>query len=482
MGGRRDNALMDDAKGRGRRRPRASDLVQPLGDITPIFHRRQIAVGTDDSGRTFLARPQTVLVDSEHDPKKRSLIADRVARWDEGQAAELRTVRPERRQRTLTVRLPKGEPRSIAREEGRWSLEPAQRLLDELRDDGIQGQLNTVVFARSMRGDPVGDGAGGQWVGDHAFPGVPTTDTPSGFLAIPTSAQPAESPPFFRRELGLADSRTPKVLVLDTGLATSQQRGSHRPQHHFLSRCHVHTPWETSATVGAADDEDEIDDDGLGLVDYEAGHGTFIAGVIRQICPDAEIDAAGVLSSFGDGDIGTVLGALRRVLPLLKEADRSPDLVVMSFGGYFPNDDPGAFGAELLELLGDAVGVAAAGNDNSSRPQFPAALPGVIAVGALGENSRAYFSNYGCWVDACAPAIDVVSTFFTEAEEVIGGTVTRRWEDWARWSGTSFSAPKVAAAIAQEMYLYGGTAKDAWGRLSTPKHFRYPDLGVVVNV
>ena len=40
-----------------------------------------------------------------------------------------------------------------------------------------------------------------------------------------------------------------------------------------------------------------------GLLDFEAGHGTFIAGIVRQICPDAEIHPAGVLSSFGEGSV-----------------------------------------------------------------------------------------------------------------------------------------------------------------------------------
>jgi hypothetical protein len=40
----------------------------------------------------------------------------------------------------------------------------------------------------------------------------------------------------------------------------------------------------------------------------------------------------------------------------------------------------------------------------------------------------------------------------------------------------------VAAAIAQEVYLSGGTAASAWHRLSDWKKFRYPDLGIVFNI
>ena len=80
------------------------------------------------------------------------------------------------------------------------------------------------------------------------------------------------------------------------------------------------------------------------------------------------------------------------------------------------------------------------------------------------------------------PAVDVVSTFFDGVDETLPDGRSKRFEGWARWSGTSFAAPKVAAVIAQEMYLHGGTAKDAWKRLTSHKHYRYPDLGIVFNV
>jgi hypothetical protein len=51
------------------------------------------------------------------------------------------------------------------------------------------------------------------------------------------------------------------------------------------------------------------------------------------------------------------------------------------------------------------------------------------------------------------------------------------------WSGTSFSAPIVAAAIVREMTRGGGTARDAADRLlRAPGLLRLPDLGVVVNL
>ena len=168
--------------------------------------------------------------------------------------------------------------------------------------------------------------------------------------------------------------------------------------------------------AGAIDDEDEYDDDGSGTLDFEAGHGTFITGIIQQLCPDAEVHVAGVLSSFGDGDVATVIAAFETAL-----THAGPfDLVILSLGGYMTDDDGTVFGAALDRLIGDGLGVAAAGNQSTSRPYFPAALPSIVGVGALGEGDKAWFTNFGGWVDACAPGIDVVSTFFTGDSDAPG--------------------------------------------------------------
>ena len=158
------------------------------------------------------------------------------------------------------------------------------------------------------------------------------------------------------------------------------------------------------------------------------------------------------------------------------------DLVVMSFGAYFLADHPGLFGARLTSVLGNALGVAAAGNQQGCRPYFPAALPDVIAVGSCTSAGRSWFSNFGPWVEACAPATDVCSTFFGDFTEVVDDRPGRRFRDWARWSGTSFAAPKVAGAIAQEMYVSQVSAREAWRRLSSTDRLRIPDLGVVFNI
>ena len=191
-----------------------------------------------------------------------------------------------------------------------------------------------------------------------------------------STAEPAEQPRDLRQRLNLADRRRPQILVLDTGLRTVSDRrsGVLRPEHDFLECCIVHDSWKNPGP-GAdgrfpVDDEDEPDDDRTKTLDFEAGHGTFISGVIAQLCPDAEVHTSGVLSSFGDGDVSGVVAGLRAGLA----ASESPiDIVVMSFGGFFADDEPGLLGESLERLLGERVlVVAAAGNQATCRPFFPA--------------------------------------------------------------------------------------------------------------
>ena len=357
-----------------------------------------------------------------------------------------------------------------------------------------------MVFGEQVvKGNPLG--APATWAGEMAFLGNVIETKPDehgvSHKVLVSTAEPAEEPRFVRRRLNISARRRPQILVLDTGLRTVVDRdgGERRPEHAALECCKVHTGWRDAQPDGSGripiDDEDEPDDDGTKSLDFEGGHGTFIAGIIAQLCPDADVHIGGVLSSFGDGDVAGVVAGLQAGLAT---ADPPIDLVVMSLGAFLADDEPGLFGESVLQLLGDKViGVAAAGNQATCRPFFPAALPRVIGVGAVTAAGRAWFSNFGGWVDACAPGVDVVSTFLTfdEVADLFpdeSAFTPRVYRGWASWSGTSFSAPKVAAVLAQEMYLNLNdagsdliTAREAWRRLTTHDHLRMPDLGVVFN-
>ncbi len=434
-----------------------------------MFVRRRIAVGLDADGGVVLARPDNLLVERG----AREGIVDYLRQQDliGGLVDSVDETGPGR---TTTVRLRVREPDTI-NQEPRWSLESAVIVRDGLRRAEFVADLNHVTLgAPSVTGNPLG--APANWAGDIPFVGR-IAETKSGNRLLLSTAEPAVAPTFLRKALSIKDLKPPRVLVLDSGLRTANAAGQ-APEHEELGCCKLNGDWQSSTVIGEPDDEDEPDDDRTGTLDFEAGHGTFISGIVRQICPDAEIFSAGVLSSFGDGDTRGVLESLQRV----NEAAADPfDIVVMSFGAFLENDDPGLFAAELTAALGDTLAVAAAGNDMSCRPYYPAAIPGVIAVGGLAADGKAWFTNFGDWVDACAPAVDIVSTFFCDFTELIDGEAHRVYSGWARWSGTSFAAPKVAGLIAQEMYLAQVTAKEAWRRLTSHRHLRVGDLGVVFN-
>ncbi len=81
--------------------------------------------------------------------------------------------------------------------------------------------------------------------------------------------------------------------------------------------------------------------------------------------------------------------------------------------------------------------VAAAGNNNSSTPFYPAAYPPVLAISGTDRNDRRYSgSNFGNWIDVAAPAVSVYSCLWP-------GTNT-----YGNKTGTSMARPHAAGLVA----------------------------------
>jgi subtilisin family serine protease len=232
------------------------------------------------------------------------------------------------------------------------------------------------------------------------------------------------------------------------------------------------------------------------FLDPQGGHGTFVAGVIRKIAPGARLAVHRVLRATGEADIHTVVAGIAALRAAVAAAGLTLDVLNLSFGGYTRRDRPSStLIAALAPLIrAGTVVVAAAGNNASWRPFYPAALPQVVGVGAVSGRGPARFTNYGPWVDACAPGVDVVSTFFDERAGDLNQVqlaphpwstqaLPARFPGFARWSGTSFAAPAVAGAIVESAWAWQVTAADAATRLLRDWHrYRVPDLGVVVNI
>ena len=125
----------------------------------------------------------------------------------------------------------------------------------------------------------------------------------------------------------------------------------------------------------------DVESDGYG--DAEAGHGTFIAGLILQVAPAATVYIVKVLDSHGLGDDLTVAKAMEQ-LP------QDIHIVNLSLGGYTDDDSGPLAIANALRIMRKQRGavVAAAGNAGSPRPFWPAAFKQVLGVGAVEKNDR----------------------------------------------------------------------------------------------
>ena len=146
--------------------------------------------------------------------------------------------------------------------------------------------------------------------------------------------------------------------------------------------------------------------------------------------------------------------------------DQSPDLLSLSAGVYTENDLPPLSFSDFRARHPDIPLIAAAGNDSTNRPFYPAAFPWAVGVGALAadQRHRAWFSNFGDWVKVYALGEGMVNAYATGVytyQEPPKQPAKQTFYGMARWDGTSFSTPLVAGLIAEEMTRSGSSAEDA---------------------
>jgi subtilisin family serine protease len=220
-----------------------------------------------------------------------------------------------------------------------------------------------------------------------------------------------------------------------------------------------------------------------GLLDPLAGHGTFIAGVVRQRCPDATLMVVPVMHGDGVTDEAFLVETLSllyvRQLLVHSRRGKGPAIDVLSLSLGYYHETPGAFDDEpafssvlrAIAATGVAV-VAAAGNGGTNQEFYPAAFAvaggfdvSVTSVGSLNPDGSAVsvYSNTGSWVTAYRCGTAVVSTMPTTFDGSLRPVLAQpAAHDPARgtcdpddfscgfglWSGTSFAAPAYAGDVA----------------------------------
>jgi thermitase len=197
------------------------------------------------------------------------------------------------------------------------------------------------------------------------------------------------------------------VAVLDTGIVLSHPDLQHR----------IVAGWDFV-------DSDACPDDGH-------GHGTTVTGVMGADSNNGE-GIAGVswhnpTLCVRIGTAGGYTSGSMMAQGVAYAADQGARAINLSFAG------PGylASVATAVDYAWNkgAVVVAAAGNSADTMPYYPAALPHVVAVSGLGSyDTLIDYSNYGAWIDVCAPA---------------GSLTTDALVGYANWGGTSIAAPYV---------------------------------------
>ncbi len=177
------------------------------------------------------------------------------------------------------------------------------------------------------------------------------------------------------------------------------------------------------------------------------GHGTFVAGVaaaqtnnavgVAGAGYDTRILAAKITDSDGYVSIDDEVAGIKWA------ASHGANIINLSLGG--PDSSATEKAAVQYAQQRGVLVVAAAGNDGGSAREYPAAYPGVIAVGATepSAHARAAFSNYGSWVTLGAPGVGIYSTVPKGVTDYFDSPT-----GYDSGDGTSFATPIVAGEAA----------------------------------
>lgn len=213
------------------------------------------------------------------------------------------------------------------------------------------------------------------------------------------------------------------VAIIDTGVDLTNPM--------FQSNLHPASISFVGSPGELQDAGNGINDDNQGAIDEMVGHGTWVAGIIRYVAPDATLMPIRTLNDEGFTDAFTLAKAIYHA------TDYGADVINLSLGSLAE--------VRIVERAIDeasergVIPVAAAGNQGRAQPEYPAGnnkAAGIAAVeldGTLTDFSN-YSGNSGSErVLLVAPGVSIIGP-------IPGG--------YGEASGTSAAAPLVSGTAA----------------------------------
>ncbi len=211
-----------------------------------------------------------------------------------------------------------------------------------------------------------------------------------------------------------------KIAIIDTGIMSTHEDlvGSVVGGYNFVADNYAYTDDNGHGTHVA------------GIAAARTGNGIGIAGAAGQ----ASLLAAKALDAQGRGTDGDLADAIRW------SVDQGAGVINMSLTS--PEYSTVIAEAVKYAEARNVIVVAAAGNDGCNQISFPAALPGVVSVGAIDSAGVwAAFSNAAPELDMAAPGVGIWSTV-----RYMAFPFENNW--YAKFDGTSMAAPHVAGSAA----------------------------------
>lgn len=231
--------------------------------------------------------------------------------------------------------------------------------------------------------------------------------------------------------LAFSSGRSVTLAILDTGLSPHQTGLWSKV---ISSANFVETGQPFDVPLGE-------DTNGNGFADEAVGHGTMVAGVADQIAPKVNFAVARVADSDGFATAWSIIEGLTFAV------NSGAEVANISLGT--PDHIKALESAMQWCTEKNLTVVAAIGNSGANKAAYPGKIEQVICVAGLNPNgTKAPFSNWDHSCDASAPATGIFS------------------QDWTGklglWSGTSFAAPMVSAAIADCLRRTGTVLPKLW--------------------